>query len=515
MPLYYSERDTQTNVINVKQYGALGNGTTDDTSTIQAAINYASGITSFGGSVYFPAGTYSITSLTIPSYVKLHGATRDSSILLYSGTGIALQKNNSGITHGVEISDLTIKGTDGSGGTGLKIDSFRRGVFRNLTIDMFRNAGNTGVGLLFDNAFENCSFNYFENLEIANCDDALVMDGSNASYSCGYNEFVGTRILTEIRGLRLLNSVPDASKYNSFHGLVFQNAGTTTHCLEIEGAGNHFTGVVIDGSPTTTVLSFVKTNTAGNRVEMLTGWDASKYTNNYVSGVPNTVDTESTLVYSPGKPFIFQDIIGAADFDFRSAGTNQPLEIHLGNSSNTRQYTLTQQAAASPYLQVSNSSAVLQRYDQSSNIGFFGTTSAGGGTKVIFIGSATAIPSSNPSAGSLLYSSGGNLITRSSGGIVSTIGNIYSTAANLDTTPDVNTLSSIFVAYSSGTSITNFDNGVNAQQLTVVLPNGNTTISNNANIKLDNSLNFTPPSGGTLSLINYSGVWYETARATF
>ena len=41
-------------VINVKNYGATGDGSTDDTAAIQSALN--------AGSVFFPAGTYKITS---------------------------------------------------------------------------------------------------------------------------------------------------------------------------------------------------------------------------------------------------------------------------------------------------------------------------------------------------------------------------------------------------------------------------------------------------------------------
>lgn len=49
--------------ISVKDFGAVGDDTHDDTTNIQAAINYANSI---GGDVYFPAGIYKITNgLTI------------------------------------------------------------------------------------------------------------------------------------------------------------------------------------------------------------------------------------------------------------------------------------------------------------------------------------------------------------------------------------------------------------------------------------------------------------------
>ena len=49
--------------LNVKTYGALGNGAQDDTPYIQAAINAALALAQAGtGTVYFPAGQYKITS---------------------------------------------------------------------------------------------------------------------------------------------------------------------------------------------------------------------------------------------------------------------------------------------------------------------------------------------------------------------------------------------------------------------------------------------------------------------
>lgn len=50
-------------LVNVKDFGALGDGSTDDTTAIQAAINSATGVVS-GSVVYFPAGTYIIAPPT-------------------------------------------------------------------------------------------------------------------------------------------------------------------------------------------------------------------------------------------------------------------------------------------------------------------------------------------------------------------------------------------------------------------------------------------------------------------
>lgn len=48
-------------LINVKSYGATGDGTTDDTTSVNAAI---ADLNSLGGRLYFPAGTYAVSSMT-------------------------------------------------------------------------------------------------------------------------------------------------------------------------------------------------------------------------------------------------------------------------------------------------------------------------------------------------------------------------------------------------------------------------------------------------------------------
>lgn len=64
----------------VKNYGAAGDGVTDDTTAIQSAINDAA--TAGGGVVFFPPGTYAVTQLTINGQdnVQLLGSGIASSI---------------------------------------------------------------------------------------------------------------------------------------------------------------------------------------------------------------------------------------------------------------------------------------------------------------------------------------------------------------------------------------------------------------------------------------------------
>jgi hypothetical protein len=70
-------------VINVKDFGAIGNGVANDTAAIQAAIDYAAS-QSRGGCVYYPSGRYLITSaiLVKTPFVNQRGDGIFSSIII-------------------------------------------------------------------------------------------------------------------------------------------------------------------------------------------------------------------------------------------------------------------------------------------------------------------------------------------------------------------------------------------------------------------------------------------------
>jgi hypothetical protein len=65
-------------VVNVKDFGAVGDGVTDDTAAFQAAVNYGS---SNSKAVYIPSGTYVSGKITVPSNIDIFGDGIESTTL--------------------------------------------------------------------------------------------------------------------------------------------------------------------------------------------------------------------------------------------------------------------------------------------------------------------------------------------------------------------------------------------------------------------------------------------------
>lgn len=112
------ERFAET--LNIKDFGAVGDGQSDDGAAIQEALDRASQ----GGTVFVPPGVYNIgsTTLHMDGSPRLLGSGMTRSVIKYTGDLVAL-KVNSGrgtTTHGWTIADLGIDGAQ-RGGVGIAL----------------------------------------------------------------------------------------------------------------------------------------------------------------------------------------------------------------------------------------------------------------------------------------------------------------------------------------------------------------------------------------------------------
>lgn len=134
--------------VNVKAFGATGNGTTDDTTAIQAAINYLTGSAnpatttrSPTGALYLPQGTYKVSADIIIRSVqdfRMIGAGPGLTTLKASGTGfttavLLIDGSANGVFEGFQIlGDTTEQVTDA-----IRLD-WTSAANRSTTGNMFR-----------------------------------------------------------------------------------------------------------------------------------------------------------------------------------------------------------------------------------------------------------------------------------------------------------------------------------------------------------------------------------------
>jgi hypothetical protein len=105
--------------ISVKDFGAVGNGSTNDTAALQAAIS----ATPSGGILYFPPGDY-ITSaaLQISQPITLQGSDKNASVILcLANDGIQINKNNSVNIFNLELAQAVRYTTTPNSYTGILI----------------------------------------------------------------------------------------------------------------------------------------------------------------------------------------------------------------------------------------------------------------------------------------------------------------------------------------------------------------------------------------------------------
>ena len=256
--------------LNVRTYGAVGDGTTDDTASIQAAINASTA----GAIVWFPAGTYLCRQLTGTgkSNIALAGI-RGASVLLYRLTGAGsgdpiLGWNWAGPPgtndHTVTIRDLTFKGAGTLSGnqTLLSISAVDDLTVTNCE---FLNMQGDGIGLIrtvvggADQGVHNrrakitgCLFdgvNYAgrNGISILDGDDVLV-EGNTftrladstqpGAIDIEPNSFDTTAI---IRDIRILNNVfKDNGGFAGDVGMSFVPSSPTLPFTRISIRGNQF-----------------------------------------------------------------------------------------------------------------------------------------------------------------------------------------------------------------------------------------------------------------------------------
>lgn len=99
---------TYGGMVNVLEYGATGNGTTDDTTACQNALDAGA-----GGQVFFPAGVYSVNPLYVSDKTRVYGA----------GSSTVIFRRAATVTNPDSVGALNVHGTSGTHLTNVSIES--------------------------------------------------------------------------------------------------------------------------------------------------------------------------------------------------------------------------------------------------------------------------------------------------------------------------------------------------------------------------------------------------------
>lgn len=246
-----------TGVVNVRNYGATGNGTTDDTAAIQDAIN-AAGTTAC---VYLPAGTYKTSAaLTLSSdYMQLFG----------DGIDLTVIEPEAGATFNVIETPIAPAST----GSGYQITGV---TVRDLTINCANMTGTTagqGNGIFWFGAIQ-CNT---ERVRITGCPNwAIVFDATpdNDAYDCIVSECriedcAGEIGLSYNTAARVYNSYLSGPTSNTLaaNQPVYTNVSNSSYAIAGDSANCLIEGNVFgQGSASVTNPAINLTNSGPSRI---------------------------------------------------------------------------------------------------------------------------------------------------------------------------------------------------------------------------------------------------------
>ena len=198
-------------IFNVKAFGAKGDGVTDDTAAIQAAID---SIGSEGGVVFLPLGSYKLTdTITLRPLLRLKGSTRRG------GTHLMCQHEGDGFVFSYPSETLA------------------QIMIENMQIEGFKGSYSTGHGIYFKNGFDA----EFRSVVINNFpeDNIRIEDGWHIYIRDVYSAHAGSNCFyIDGASVSLQKAVSDAGLYSLTIG---------SHGGGADVRGCHFEGAFIAG----------------------------------------------------------------------------------------------------------------------------------------------------------------------------------------------------------------------------------------------------------------------------
>lgn len=228
--------------VNVKWFGAKGNGIVDSTLAFKAAVGTGQ------KRVYVPAGNWLLTDLQLPSDVDLIGDGVDVTVIKRNGTNFTSPFFSCVSKNDVTVSNITFDGSKSAGFSGVPYELYfldcARIRCRNIKI-----INASGRGLSFDNNTDASSGSYslFDSVYVDSSNECgmVIQESSNVVVdSCGWSNNGTYGLLYVSNGLpyrgdniTVNNSI---SINNGASGIFFPLVGTSVNpaCRNVTITGN-------------------------------------------------------------------------------------------------------------------------------------------------------------------------------------------------------------------------------------------------------------------------------------
>lgn len=457
-------QDKGREVVSVKDFGAVGDGVTNDTVAIQSAID---AIPASGGAVFLPAGVYNLTAtLTITNKaITLHGEGAGVSILKWTSlvtAGISATFNN--IVTTLHMRNLSLRTNVANGGTAVSATwpitaswSKVTAVFESLEIAPESSTSAYWTdGIILDYGWNAI----IRNVGIRGQDNSRLMNNAITLKGRSNDVFISeVHVYFCVTGLYVTGLAEGTLIQQSV--IIFVTNGVLSDSTPpwLSVIGNHISsfagGVVATGKSQV----YVKNNLLYKRGES---------TLNYVGVQLQTADHCSVV---NNNFFVDGAATGTADGIVIVSGS---FHYIVGNIAQSAMGTLVWlQAGAASYSVLGNRHTAT-------------------GTTVLAQGGGTNILRDNlPMDG---------ITTLTANSVTPSVNN-----AQEDMFQTANTVA---------TTITNLLDGRTGQIVSIVANDVNTTIQHNVDISLQGGVNFAMGNGAILTLRKDPTVWREVSRRT-
>lgn len=336
-----------TDYINVKDFGAKGDMSTDDTAAIKAAVEAAAAYSNRATAVYFPGGFYNVSStISIPSWVQLVGSGIETTQIRCTNVnaGHIILLPNSTQYNGIRGMTVRYATMPASGGIGIGIRSYHP-YFQQLKVvdcyigikvyanDYAVTSNATGV---FVEQFQinDCSY---VGLMVGNsnegfCNDITFRDGLMLTGNPDYFYLGGIRVVGRVESLTLTNidmiggRLPYTSDAGSTEGLRFST----------------FTGVFFDSGAARCEFGRMR------HCQFTNCWISGGRTNGtegaYFSGVQNTTFSGLRVYNCGGGGLVFDNCsyvnVVESSFGLNNSGNLTGLRYHIQLTESCSHFTI-------------------------------------------------------------------------------------------------------------------------------------------------------------------------------